>query len=163
MRTDQTEKPGFQIGIAMAGAVSAGAYTAGVFDFLMEALSEWEKAKERGDKVPQHDVFISAVSGTSAGGITAALGLASVAGGIRPTEQPAANPKQTGPIRRVLPELYDVWVKKTKLFAPAGKTTSANSPALLDAGDINPSRVPSSLLTKHRTRAIRDRPTARLY
>ena len=30
----------------MAGAISAGAYTAGVFDFLIEALDEWEKAKQ---------------------------------------------------------------------------------------------------------------------
>ena len=34
----------FQIGLAMSGAVSAGAYTAGVFDFLIQALDEWEKA-----------------------------------------------------------------------------------------------------------------------
>jgi hypothetical protein len=27
------------------GAVSAGAYTAGVLDFLIEALEEWENAK----------------------------------------------------------------------------------------------------------------------
>ena len=154
MRTDQSEKPGFQIGIAMAGAVSAGAYTAGVFDFMMEALSEWEKAKERGDDVPQHDVFISAVSGTSAGGITAALGLASVAGGVRPTEQPAANPEQIGPIRRVLPELYDVWVKRTKLFAPVGKTTGSSSPALLDTKDINAGKLPRSLLNSDVLTAI---------
>jgi hypothetical protein len=61
----------------------------------MEALSEWQKAKERGDNDPKHDVFISAISGTSAGGITAALGLASLAGGIRSVVEPSANPKQT--------------------------------------------------------------------
>ena len=52
-------------------------------DFLIEALSEWQKAKDRGDNVPKHDVFISAVSGTSAGGITAALGLG-ISGGRHP-------------------------------------------------------------------------------
>jgi hypothetical protein len=36
----------FKIGINMAGAVSAGAYTAGVLDFLVEALEEWPRAKE---------------------------------------------------------------------------------------------------------------------
>ena len=116
MNDESTDKPAFQIGLAMAGAVSAGAYSAGVFDFLIEALSEWQKAKDRGDNVPKHDVFISAVSGTSAGGITAALGLASLAGGIRSVEEPSANPKQPRPVRRALPELYDVWVKKTRLF-----------------------------------------------
>ena len=55
MSRNGSEKPGFQIGLAMAGAVSAGAYSAGVFDFLMEALSEWQKAKERGENVPQHN------------------------------------------------------------------------------------------------------------
>ena len=68
------ERGGFNIGLAMAGAASAGAYTAGVFDFLVEALDEWQKAKVRGDDVPRHEVFISAISGSSAGGTTAALG-----------------------------------------------------------------------------------------
>ena len=35
----------FHLGINMAGAVSAGAYTAGVLDFLTEALEEWYAAK----------------------------------------------------------------------------------------------------------------------
>ena len=39
--------PKFRIGIAMAGAVSAGAYTAGVIDYLLEALKSWEEAKEK--------------------------------------------------------------------------------------------------------------------
>ena len=37
----------FRIGVNMAGAVSAGAYTAGVLDFLIEALDTWYEAKER--------------------------------------------------------------------------------------------------------------------
>jgi hypothetical protein len=32
---------GFEIGLVMAGAVSAGAYTAGVVDFLIQALDQW--------------------------------------------------------------------------------------------------------------------------
>lgn len=35
----------FEIGLVMAGAVSAGAYTARVIDFLLQALKEWEMAK----------------------------------------------------------------------------------------------------------------------
>jgi hypothetical protein len=35
----------FRVGINMAGAISAGAYTAGVLDFLTEALDAWYKAK----------------------------------------------------------------------------------------------------------------------
>src|SRR5215475_4496972 len=112
MSTDASKKPSFQIGLAMAGAVSAGAYSAGVFDFLIEALNEWQKAKERGEDAPKHDVYISVISGTSAGGIVGALGLAAVAGGVRPTDQPAVNPKQNWPVKCVLPELYAAWVKK---------------------------------------------------
>jgi len=32
----------FQIGFAMAGAISAGAYSAGVLDFFIQALEAWE-------------------------------------------------------------------------------------------------------------------------
>jgi predicted acylesterase/phospholipase RssA len=63
----------FRIGINMAGAISAGAYTAGVLDFLTEALDEWYKAKSRGDSVPMHDVSIEVMSGASAGGMCAAI------------------------------------------------------------------------------------------
>jgi hypothetical protein len=150
MSNSTEQKPAFHIGLAMAGAVSAGAYSAGVLDFLMEALSEWQKAKARGEDVPQHDVFISAISGTSAGGITAALGLASLAGGVRSVETPAANPKQTWTVRRVLPELYDVWVKNTKLFAGRNDPEQAGSVdgyrSLLDIGDLQPGKLPASLL-----------------
>ena len=116
MTDEKKSEASFNIGIAMAGAVSGGAYSAGVFDFLMEALNEWQKQKDDpGANVPRHDVFISAVSGTSAGGITAALGLASLAAGIRSVEEPSVDPAAP-PIRRVLPPLYDVWVKKLRLF-----------------------------------------------
>src|SRR5947209_2923378 len=64
----------FKIGINMAGAISAGAYTAGVLDFLIEALDEWYAAKARGDDVPMHDVSIEVMSGASAGGMCAAIG-----------------------------------------------------------------------------------------
>jgi hypothetical protein len=63
----------FRIAINMAGAISAGAYTAGVLDFLTEALDAWYKAKAEGAEVPRHDVTIEAFSGASAGGLCAAL------------------------------------------------------------------------------------------
>jgi Patatin-like phospholipase len=148
MSGNGSEKPGFQIGLAMAGAVSAGAYSAGVFDFLIEALNEWQKAKERGEDVPKHDVFISVMSGTSAGGIVGALGLAALAGGVRATDQPAVNPKQDWPVKRVLPELYDAWVKKTKLFESRGAAKKGGSnQSLLDTTDLDQSKgLPISLL-----------------
>jgi hypothetical protein len=36
----------FHLGLTMAGAVSAGCYTAGVMDYLFEALDLWERAKK---------------------------------------------------------------------------------------------------------------------
>jgi Patatin-like phospholipase len=63
----------FKIGINMAGAISAGAYTAGVLDFLTEALDEWYAAKQERKPVPMHDVSIEVFSGASAGGMCAAI------------------------------------------------------------------------------------------
>lgn len=68
------EKNVFHLGLCMAGSVSAGAYTAGVIDYLHEALENWQKEKDK-DKpsVPDHDVVIDLLGGASGGGITAAL------------------------------------------------------------------------------------------
>jgi hypothetical protein len=64
----------FEIGLVMAGAASAGAYTAGVIDFLLEALQAWEEAKASGDpSVPDHEVRIRVAAGASAGGVVASL------------------------------------------------------------------------------------------
>jgi len=70
----------FEIGLVMGGAVSAGAYTSGVLDFLFETLDAWEAAKKREDtlprnekKIPPHNVKISVVAGGSAGGMIAAI------------------------------------------------------------------------------------------
>jgi Patatin-like phospholipase len=66
----------FHLAITMAGAVSAGAYTAGVIDYLLEVLDKWEEMKndpEYADKVPKHNVVIEILSGASAGGMTACI------------------------------------------------------------------------------------------
>src|SRR6478735_8764453 len=76
-----------RLGICMAGAVSAGAYTAGVIDYLIETLERWQQQKDKINKkkeagtpltaeealVPLHDVIIEVFSGASAGGMTAAV------------------------------------------------------------------------------------------
>lgn len=69
----ENKTPVFRIGLAMAGAVSAGAYTAGVLDFLFEALDAWYDAKARGEAVPRHHIALDVASGASAGAICAAL------------------------------------------------------------------------------------------
>lgn len=72
----------FEIGLVLAGAVSAGAYTAGVLDFLYEALDAWHRAKledehagRSGDErtVPHHNVRLFIVTGASAGGMNGAI------------------------------------------------------------------------------------------
>lgn len=39
-----SENP-FHIGLCMAGAVSAGAYTAGVVDYVIKSLDRWEQSR----------------------------------------------------------------------------------------------------------------------
>ncbi|MEO5364763.1 MAG: hypothetical protein H7831_00090 [Magnetococcus sp. WYHC-3] len=102
----------YRMGISMAGAVSAGAYTAGVMDFILMALDEWEKARGQ-DGIPQHRVVITALSGASAGGITAALTTLSLAdpgnkGGSR--DYP-----QVGRVTWTLGRLFEGWVVRPRL------------------------------------------------
>lgn len=63
----------FELGLVLAGAVSAGAYTAGVMDFLFEALDAWHAAKAAGEDVPMHEVKLKIMAGASAGGMNAAI------------------------------------------------------------------------------------------
>jgi hypothetical protein len=60
------------LGIVMAGAVSAGAYTAGVVDFLTEAMDVWESNKKINNG-PKHHVNLKVITGASAGGMTAGI------------------------------------------------------------------------------------------
>jgi predicted acylesterase/phospholipase RssA len=79
----------FRIGICMAGAISAGAYTAGVMDYLIEALNEWESRRGQSN-VPTHKVVIPIMGGASAGGMTAILTASSINNGIKPVPLPTA-------------------------------------------------------------------------
>ena len=70
----------FEIGLVLGGAVSAGTYTAGVLDYLFEALEAWEAAKKKEAqlplsqrKIPPHNVKINVIAGGSAGGMIAAM------------------------------------------------------------------------------------------
>lgn len=67
----------YEIGLVMAGAISAGAYTAGVVDYLLEALMHYEKVRKKfADEHPGqslHNVQIRVISGASAGGMTGTM------------------------------------------------------------------------------------------
>ena len=73
------EKGVFQLGIVLNGTVSAGAWTAGVLDYMTEALDLWEAKKaedlRRGGvpTVPDHELRIGVLGGASGGGVCAAI------------------------------------------------------------------------------------------
>ncbi len=96
----------FQIGLCLAGAVSAGAYTAGVIDFLIEALDTWES--QRGQPgVPNHRVEIPVIGGASAGGMTGIIAASALNNSITPVRTAnQANLFQPRPENK----LYHAWV-----------------------------------------------------
>lgn len=107
----------FHIGITMAGAASAGCYTAGAMDYLFEIMDLWEKAKGPNgqlpadwDKsllalVPQHKVIIDAMGGTSAGGMTTIMSaIYALTGKTNPVKDPANPGTKKGNV------MYDSWV-----------------------------------------------------
>jgi Resolvase, N terminal domain len=57
----------FEIGLVLGGTVSAGAYTAGALDFLLQALEAWHRSG------PPHQVRIPIVAGASGGGVCATI------------------------------------------------------------------------------------------
>jgi hypothetical protein len=64
----------FELGLVLGGTGSAGAYTAGVLDYLLEALDAWQRAKEDRDAgAPPHEVVISTVAGASGGAVNGAI------------------------------------------------------------------------------------------
>lgn len=121
------------IGLCMAGAVSAGAYTAGVMDFLIEALDEWQRRKDAGDVgVPTHNVEIPVMGGASAGGMTTVITASAVNNPIKPVD------KLEGDILAPQPgnKFYNSWVDLTD---------NDMFPLMLDNDDIGESGVPSLL------------------
>ncbi|XOV92697.1 MAG: patatin-like phospholipase family protein [Bacteroidota bacterium] len=98
------EKP-FEIGLCMAGAVSAGAYTAGVMDYLIEALDTWE-SKRGQPGVPTHRVIIKAIGGASAGGMTGIIAASAFNNPITPIRKAAQNLMD----ERTENKFYHTWV-----------------------------------------------------
>lgn len=102
-----SSKP-FEIGLVGAGAISAGAYTAGVIDFLVFALDSWYEAKAADDpQAPAHDVTLKVFSGASAGAMTAALGTAYLA-----SDQPPIPDESAASACRGRNKLFDSWVER---------------------------------------------------
>lgn len=122
----------FKIAINMAGAVSAGAYTAGVLDFLIEALDEWYAAKEAGEAVPPHDISIEAFSGASAGGMCAAISAAM-------TQEDFEHIHDTSR-KNTSNQLYEAWVNQIdirELLETDDLKNATAVPSLLDSNILN--------------------------
>jgi hypothetical protein len=120
------ERKTFEVGIVMAGAISAGAYTAGVMDFIIEALDAYEEAKRApGWNGPTHDVRIPVLAGASAGGMTAAIAALHTFYGLKHVWPGEAAPES--PANR----LYSSWVKDVSIEALLETTD------LDDGGDVD--------------------------
>ncbi|AYL96463.1 patatin-like phospholipase family protein [Mucilaginibacter celer] len=95
----------FYVGLCMAGAVSAGAYTAGVMDYLLEALTKWEQHRDEAG-VPTHKVQIPVMGGASAGGMTSIMAASALNNPITPIDKPTADILAEHPENK----LYHSWV-----------------------------------------------------
>ena len=136
--------PKFKICLTMAGAVSAGAFTAGVMDYLLETLELWEQAKIKNSSlgpdhpeynlsIPMHDVEIDVISGASAGGISGALTLLNV---MDADFQAVNKDNPLGKNNR----FYQSWVE----MGDDSKTTTFEK--MLENDDIKKNEKPESLL-----------------
>src|SRR5690349_14604045 len=122
--TDVNGNNTFYVGLCMAGAVSAGAYTAGVMDYLIEALEEWQKRKDQNvPDTPTHNVVIPIIGGASAGGMTGIITAAALHTSVKPVK-PSSDILAEHPENR----FYNAWVD---LINPD------MFPLMLDPSDIN--------------------------
>lgn len=108
--TDQSRRP-FQLGLVLAGATSAGAYSAGVLDFLIQALEEWSHERQSDPSLPAHGVEIQVMSGASAGGMTAALAAAALNYSFPPAAGGAPGAGGSAPAGTPRNALYEAWVE----------------------------------------------------
>lgn len=149
------ETPIFVIGLTMAGAISAGAYTAGVLDFLFRAMKAHNDRVSRGPteadpNPPRHKVMLKVITGASAGGMCTGLTMGSLieAGGATGAGWSNPNPlsydSDTASVfsSYVLAPLYEAWVEKITLWdgdrGLLGLEDLDSSAASLDAAALGP-------------------------
>jgi hypothetical protein len=120
----------FKLAINMPGAISAGAYTAGVLDFLVQAIDEWERAKATGAPVPRHRISIECLSGASAGGMCAAIAAVQLNEQF-PHVTSAVTPDTTITGNR----LYDSWVQRIRISRLLESADLQKNPILVSVLD----------------------------
>ncbi len=136
----------FEVGLVLSGTVSSGAYTAGVIDFLIEALREWQTQKDSNPaSVPDHDVVIKVVAGNSGGAFTSLLIPGAILGDFV-SYKGNAGQNIVGASNYLDPvenRLYQSWVRDVDIRN------------LLDGSDLSNNSL-DSLLNSNRVDAIAD-------
>ena len=123
-------QPRFEIGLVMAGAISAGAYSAGVLDFLVEAMDAWERAKRDAPaEAPPHCTALKVVTGASAGSIAGAILAACLK-----HDFPHVTLDNRGQAGAANP-LYDSWVNRIDIAELLGTRDVADGRKALSALD----------------------------
>ncbi len=101
----------FELALVLGGTVSAGAYTAGALDFLIEALDSWTQLRDANNSAaPRHNVVLRVVTGTSGGGVCAAI----MGRALAFEFDPIARGTPVGPGLTGNP-FYDIWIKTLTL------------------------------------------------
>ncbi|MEO1027527.1 MAG: hypothetical protein AAFX02_00580 [Pseudomonadota bacterium] len=157
---DEDGHPVFLLGLTMAGAVSAGAYTAGVLDYLFRAIDAHNERVDGGlsegdPDAPRHKVVVKAMSGASAGGMCVGLALASLikartgngtesAGRTRIVakngfDYSARRKDASGPVEArciyALEPIFDAWVTNIRLWGPGAD--GSDEGGFLDTRDLD--------------------------
>lgn len=139
------EEKVFKIGLCLAGAISAGAYTAGVIDYLIEALERWETEKKQNEDIPNHQVVIEVIGGASAGGMTGIITAAALQEKFNSVYKSGECLMQAQEHNK----LYNSWVDLV---------SNDMMPVILDTSDINgrvESLLNSNFINKLADRAIK--------
>jgi hypothetical protein len=127
----------FELALVLAGTVSAGAYTAGVLDFLVEALDSWTQLRDNGQAVPNHIVTVRFVAGTSGGGVNSAIFTRAMNFGF-----PAVTQTTPDGIASQNP-FYNVWVNHLNLDEML-TTTDLDQPGATITSILNSTAVDSA-------------------
>lgn len=94
----------FELGLVLGGTVSSGAFTAGVLDYLVQALDALDGAQGAGDSnAPDTRVVLKVVGGASGGGVNAAILGRLIPYSFPPIAEPNSATHTGNPF-------FDVWV-----------------------------------------------------
>jgi hypothetical protein len=104
----------FELGLVLGGTVSAGAYTAGALDYLLQSLDAWYNPGP-GESV-LHDVTIRITAGASGGAVCGAMLAIAANRKITPIKDPANVSAGNNPF-------WDIWVDQLDI---AGLTTASD-------------------------------------